>query len=72
VAGKFSMDKRKGLNTIIIQASAKAKVNQRNPYYFISLGKVFFKMRKFEDDNQELKFWMQRLEENRIDPEKDE
>jgi hypothetical protein len=42
-------------------------------------------MRKFEDaekafrmayerdpDNQELKFWMQRLEENRIDPEKDE
>ena len=73
---KFAIDKSKGLQTIVIQASAKALKNPANPYYFITLGKVFFQMGKLDDaekaflmayekdpDNAELKFWMQKVEE---------
>lgn len=75
---KFAMDKREGLQTIVIQASAKALKKQGNPYFLISLGKAFFKMGKPDDaekafmmayerdpDNELLKFWMQKLEKNK-------
>jgi tetratricopeptide (TPR) repeat protein len=75
---RLEIDKRKGLNTIIIQASARAMQNPRNPYYLISLGKVFFKMGRFDDaekafkmayerdpDNAILMFWMQKVQNKR-------
>lgn len=49
VAGRAAQDKTEGLNTIILQASARAKQNPANPYYFATLGKVFFKMERFDD-----------------------
>lgn len=73
---KFTIDKNKGLQTIVIQASAKALKNPANPYFFITLGKVFFQMGKLNDsekaflmaydrdpENPEIKEWLQRLRE---------
>lgn len=73
---KFAIDKSKGLQTIVIQASAKALKNPANPYFFITLGKVFIQMGKLNDaekaflmasqrdpENQELKSWIQKLEQ---------
>jgi hypothetical protein len=49
VIKRFFIDKRKGLNTILVQASARAMGVKRNPYLLISIGKVFFKMGKMDD-----------------------
>ncbi|TNF55111.1 hypothetical protein EP227_03205 [bacterium] len=82
----YEKAKEKGMHTIIAQASAWAMTpNQVNPNYFITLGKVFFKMGNLDDaekaflmaykrapGNEEVKSWMQRLKENRTDPEMDE
>ncbi len=78
IAGKHARDKSEGLNTILVQASARAMSNPVNPYYLISVGKVFFIMGKFDDaekafnmaherdpDNPKLHFWMERLKESR-------
>jgi len=75
---KFAIDKMKGLNTIIIQAIIRANRNPVNPYFFISLGKVFFKMGKLEDaekafrmayerdpGNVVIKEWLKAVKDNR-------
>lgn len=74
VIERFTLDKEKGLNTIIIQASALAMSFRGNPYYLISIGKAFLMMGKRDDaekafkraykiapDNAELRFWMQKF-----------
>lgn len=74
----FIKDKREGYNTIIIQASARAKIKGVNPYYLIALGKVFFKMGRIDDarkafsiayerdpKNPVVNEWMKRLGEGR-------
>jgi hypothetical protein len=77
VINSYEKEKEKGMNTIIAQASAWAMTpNQVNPNYFITLGKTFFRLGRFADsekaflmayqrtqNNQEVKFWMQKLEE---------
>jgi hypothetical protein len=77
VIEKYKMDKNKGFHTIIAQASGWAMTASRiNPNYFITLGKMFLKVGKFEDaekafmmaherdpDNKELKVWIQKLEQ---------
>ncbi len=45
----YAKDKREVYDTIIIQASARAMMNQTNPYYLITLGKVFFRTGKLGD-----------------------
>ncbi|MEK6692729.1 MAG: tetratricopeptide repeat protein, partial [Nitrospirota bacterium] len=45
----FIKDKKESYNTIIIQASARAKIKGVNPYYLIALGKVFYKMGRMDD-----------------------
>ncbi|MEW6002160.1 MAG: hypothetical protein AB1638_05870 [Nitrospirota bacterium] len=75
VIRQFTRDKNEGLKTIIVQASAQAMQNPKNPYYLISLGKVFLKMGRLNDaekafkmayerdsGNTELKYWTQQLE----------
>jgi hypothetical protein len=77
---KYAIDKQDGLQTIVIQASAKALKRKGNPYFLISLGKVFYKMGKLDDaekafmmalerdpDNATVKFWLQKLKEYKID-----
>jgi len=72
---KMTIDKVEGLQTIVIQAASKAMKNKTNPYFLISLGKVFFKMGKIDEatkafnmahkrapDNKELRFWLERLQ----------
>jgi hypothetical protein len=72
---RYSMDKTRGFKTIIFQASSRASSNRVNPYYPLSLGKVFFKMGNMKDaekafrmayerdpDNTELSVWMGKLE----------
>ena len=46
---KYAKDKTDGLQTIVIQAAARAMTNPGNPRYFISLGKVFLRMNKSEE-----------------------
>jgi len=46
---RFAKDKSDGLQTIIIQAAARAMRNPKNPLYLISLGKVFYRMDKIDD-----------------------
>jgi hypothetical protein len=46
---KYAKDKTEGLQTVVIQAAARAMTNPGNPRYFISLGKVFFKMNKIDE-----------------------
>jgi hypothetical protein len=75
VIRQFTRDKNEGLKTIIVQASAQAMQNPKNPYYLISLGKVFLKMGRLNDaekafkmayerdpGNTALKYWTQQLE----------
>ena len=77
----FAVDKQEGLKTIIIQASARAMRNKANPYYLITLGKVFYKLDRPDDaqkaflvasrlapDNIMIKEWLQRLKENKKQP----
>lgn len=76
IVDRFAIDKKEGLNTIIIQASGRAMKNRANPYYMITLGKVFFKMGKFDDaekaflmayerdpKNLVIKAWLQKVSE---------
>ncbi len=76
IINRFAIDKKEGLNTIIIQASGRAMKNRVNPYYMITLGKVFFKMGKFDDSekaflmayerdpkNLVIKAWLQKVRE---------
>jgi hypothetical protein len=51
---RFAKDKSNGIQTIIIQAAARAMKNPNNPYYLISLGKAFFRINKI--DNAEKAF----------------
>ncbi|MBI5042754.1 MAG: hypothetical protein HZC10_02770 [Nitrospirae bacterium] len=57
---KFAKDKIGGLNTIIIQASARATLNKTNPHYLITLGKTFFKMGRFADAEKAFEMAYQR------------
>jgi hypothetical protein len=78
VIERFAIDKKRGLNTIIIQASAKALKKQRNPYLLVSLGKVFYKMGRLDDaekafmmanerypDSVGIKEWLKAVRDNR-------
>jgi hypothetical protein len=49
VIEKYRMDKKRGLNTILVQASAWALVNRGNPNYLISAGRGFYKMGRLDD-----------------------
>jgi len=75
---KYAKDKNSGLNTILVQASARAIFSKTNPYLLISIGKVFFKTGKFDDaekafmmayerdpGNETLKLWMEKLKESK-------
>lgn len=63
---QFAMDKAEALNTIIIQASARATKNKANPYYLITLGKVFLKMGKLDDAEKAFEMAYQRDPKNPI------
>jgi hypothetical protein len=78
IINKFGKDKKDGLATIIIQASARATKNRINPYYLITLGKTFVKMGKLDDaekafalayqrdpDNPMLTEWLKKVRENK-------
>ena len=75
---KFAMDKGKAIETIIIQAAARATKNEANPYYLLTLGKVFLKMGKLDDaekafemayqrdpNNPEIREWLRRVGKNK-------
>lgn len=49
---KFAEDKYDGLQTIVIQASAIAMIKSNNLYYLLSLGRVFYRMDKFDDSEK--------------------
>jgi len=74
----LTKDKAEGLNTIIMQASVRAMKNRTNPYYLVTLGKVFLKMGKLDDaqkafemayqrdpGNPEITEWLRNLQERR-------
>ncbi len=74
---KFGKDKAEGFNTVVFQASARAAQNPANPYYLITLGKVFFRMGNYADaekafalaqqrdpDNTTVSAWRQRIKES--------
>ncbi len=78
IINRFAIDKKEGLNTIIIQASGRAMKNRTNPYYTITLGKLFYKMGRFDDaekafsmayqrdpKNQMITEWLQKVRENK-------
>ena len=54
------MGKAEALNTIIVQASARAMKDRTNPYYLITLGKIFYKMGKLSDAEKALEMAYQR------------
>jgi hypothetical protein len=75
---QYAINKYNGLQTIVVQASAKALKNRVNPHTLISAGKAFFKMGKFDEaekaffmadkrdpGNQDAMFWLQKLSEYR-------
>lgn len=74
IINKYAIDKKRGFDTIIIQASARAMKNKTNPYYLISLGRVFYKLGRLDDakrafmlaydrdpTNREIKEWLNKL-----------
>ena len=63
---QFGMDKKEALNTIIIQASARAKINSANPYYLITLGKVFLISGRVSDAEKAFEMAYQRDPHNPI------
>ena len=78
IINRFAIDKKEGLNTIIFQASGRAMKNPANPYYMITLGKLFYKMGKFDDaekafsmayqrdpKNQMITEWLQKVRKNK-------
>lgn len=73
-----TIDKSRGLQTIVVQATAKAMANKINPYFLITVGKVFFKMGKLDDaekafimayerdpKNSEINRWLQKVKDKR-------
>lgn len=64
VVKKFAMDKKEGVQTIVIQASARALKDKGNPYPLIALGEVFIRMGRFEDAEQALKMAYERVPDN--------
>jgi hypothetical protein len=62
----YSKDKMEGFNTIIFQASAGAMKNKANPYYMITLGKVFYKTGKMSDAQKAFEMAYQRDPKNPI------
>ncbi|MEW6584624.1 MAG: hypothetical protein AB1442_03325 [Nitrospirota bacterium] len=66
VVRKLARDKIEGLNTIILQAAARANKNPTNPYYFMTLGKVFFKMKRFDDSHRAFTMALQRDPHNAL------
>ncbi|TNF55112.1 tetratricopeptide repeat protein [bacterium] len=75
---KYTIDKQEGLHTIVIQASARALKNPVNPYFLITLGKIFFKTGRFDDaekaflmarerdpENPEIQEWLEKLKDKR-------
>jgi len=83
---RYSIEKQEGFNTIIAQASGWAMTaNKINPNYFITLGKIFFKMGKLNDaekafvmayeidpDNSTVKEWLHKLREDKHEIDKGE
>jgi hypothetical protein len=76
---KFDIEKTKGLNTIIVQTSARALINKTNPYFLKSLGKVFWKTGRLEEaqkafvmalqrdpNNASIQEWLRKVETARI------
>ncbi len=76
VIKKYAMDKVVGLNTIIVQTTAHSIRNKVNPYFLLSLGKVFFIMGRLDDaekaltiarerapDNAIIKFWIEKVKD---------
>ncbi len=61
---KFAKDKEKAFDTIIVQASVRAKKNKANPYYLITLGKVFYKTGRLDDAERAFELASQRDPEN--------
>ena len=63
---QFAMDKSEAMNTIIVQASARASKNRANPYYLITLGKVFYKMGRRTDAEKAFQMAYQRDPNNPV------
>jgi hypothetical protein len=74
----FAIDKNKGIQTIVVQASARALKNQVNPYFPFTLGKIFFQTGRLDDaekafrmaldrdqDNVMIQEWLQKVEDTR-------
>lgn len=62
----FGKDKKEAYNTIIIQASARAMMNQTNPYYLITLGKVFLRTGRYGDAEKAFEMAFQRDPKNPV------
>jgi hypothetical protein len=75
VLNEHAKKKSEGLNTIIVQASARAMQNKNNPRYFITLGKVFYQLERYADarkafimasqitpDNIVIRQWLERID----------
>jgi hypothetical protein len=63
---RFALDKSEALNTIIIQASARATKNTANPYYLLTLGKVFLRKGNLDDAEKAFEMAHQRDPKNPI------
>ena len=63
---RAAQDKSEGLNTIILQAAARAKQNPANPYYFVTLGKVFFRLERFDDSYKAFSMALQKDPHNAL------
>jgi len=76
---KYRLDKKRGMDTIIAQATAWAMGNRGNANYLITLGKVFFKMGRFSDaekafvmasqrdpGNPAIAAWLEKVRENKV------
>jgi hypothetical protein len=66
IVENFRKDKKEGLATIIIQASARATKNKANPYYLMTLGKVFLKMGRLDDAEKAFTMALERDPKNPV------
>ncbi len=66
LAKNFSQDRLQGYSTVIVQAAAGAKKNPTNPYYLITLGKVFLKMGKIDDAKKAFMLALERDPKNPV------
>jgi hypothetical protein len=80
IAEEYEIEKKTGLHTIIVQASAHAIKNRVNPFFPLAIGKGFFMMGEYEKaekalqmakerdpDHPVVNFWLQKLKETRKD-----